>query len=636
MLQIIRDKTSGLIAIVIVALLIVTFAFWGVSYYFDQGGSVVAISVNDTKIDLQEYQRTYQNIRRQWQNFLKDKDGAGDVDDELLKKQTLDSLIERELVNQLDKSLGLHVGANQVRNVINGLQLFHGENGFDNTIYERSVAQLGFTPTMFELKVQEDMLSEQLQSALSESSFVTENEVRLIAGLKNQTRDISYAIIASDKLKEEIIPSAEEIREFYEKNSRDYLEPEKVKIAYLDLSLQQIANGVEVDDEALEDFYAANKADYEVEEQRKIRHITIKTAEAATAEQIKVATDKAEKLIDLLNAGMTFDELAEKHSNDPGPKVEISELGYLTKGIMGEEVDEVMFSLGEGEISSPIVTKNSVDVIKVVKIKGGVKNTFENSREQVEEAYRLSIAENRFFEMSDQLANLSYEHPDTLEIAADELGLKIRESDYFDRTSQSDPLLSDSKIISASFSDEVLNGNNSEVLEIGDNRVVVLRLLERKPEQKKSLEEVRERIVTRIKYERASAMIREKGDEALEKLKSGSSPEQVATDFGFDWVNAKGIKRDNTGINRSVLRTAFKLGRPDAEQAVYGGTSLGSGDYTLVIVKAVNDPDPSSYTKAELDPIRTQLQKLKATADWTHLVKDIRNTSEINIFADRL
>lgn len=634
MLQIIRDKTSGLIALVIVGLLIVTFAFWGVSYYFNQGGEVVAVSVNDTDIDLREYQRVYQSVRRQWQVILEER--GGNIDDELVKKQTLESLIERELINQVNDSLGLRVSAEQVRSVINGVQIFHGENGFDNSLYERSIAQLGYSPVMFEVKIQEDMKSEQLQSALSESTFVTDNEVRLIAGLKNESRDISYAILSSDKLKEEITVSEEEISDFYEKNSRDYLEPEQVKIAYLELSLQKMAAEIEVDEEALLDFYAANKADYDVEDQRKIRHITIKTDSNATAEQISVATARAEELITLLKDGMTFEELSEKYSAGANANIEISEMGFLTRGIMAPEVDEIMFSLAEGEISAPIVTKNSVDVIKLDKIKGGLDNTFENVRESVEHAYRLSIAENQFFETSDQMANLSYEHPDTLDIVAEELGLEIRESNYFNRSSQSDPLLSDSKVISASFSEDVLNGNNSEVIEVGNNRVLVLRVLEHIAEQRKSLDDVRERIVTRMKYEQASADIQARGEAALEKLKNGSDPEQLATDTAFTWTHSTDVKRDNTGINRSVLRTAFKAGKPQAGQAVYGGVSLGSGDYALVIVNRVNDPDASTYTEAEMAPIRTQLQELKAAGNWSQLVKDVRRLSDVNIFADRL
>lgn len=619
---------------VIVALLIVTFAFWGVSYYFNQGGEVVAVSVNDSDIDLREYQRVYQNVRRQWQVILEDR--GGNVDDELVKKQTLESLIEQELINQVTDSLGLRVSAQQVRSVINGVQNFHGENGFDNSLYERSIAQLGYSPVMFEMKIQEDMKSEQLQGSLSESTFVTDNEVRLIASLKNQSRDISYTILSSDKLKEDITVTEEEISDFYEKNSRDYLEPEQVKIAFLELSLQKMAADIEVNEEDLLNYYAANKADYDVEDQRKIRHITIKTDDKATEEQISVATARAEELIALLKGGMTFEELSEKYSDDAKANIEISEMGFLTKGIMTAEVDEVMFSLAEGEISAPIVTKNSVDVVKLEKIKGGLNNTFENVRESVEYAYRLSIAENQFFEATDQMANLSYEHPDTLEVAAEELGLEVRESDYFNRASQSDPLLSDSKVISASFSEDVLNGNNSEVIEVGNNRVLVLRVIEHKVEQKKSLDDVRERIVTRMKYEQARANVRASGEAALEKLKNGSDPEQLATDSAFTWTNSTDIKRDNTGINRAVLRTAFKVGRPQAGQAVYGGVSLGSGDYALVIVKRVNDPDASSYTEAELAPIRTQLQELKVASNWSQLLKDVRRLSNVNIFADRL
>ena len=634
MLQTIRDKTSGLIAIVIVGLLIITFAFWGVSYYFDQGGEVVAIKVNDSDIELREYQRVYQNIRRQFQELLGE--NAGTVDDELVKQQTLDSLVERELINQVNESLNLQISAQQVRGVITSVEAFQGENGFDSYLYERAVAQLGFTPVMFEFQVQEDMKAEQLQTAIAGSEFVTSDEIQLLASLRNQTRDFSYTILSSDELKEGMSFSDEEIEEFYERNISSYMEPEKVRIAYIDLSLQQMAAAVEIDEEELQTYYENNRADYDVEDQRKIRHITISLSENADEKEIAGARARAEELIALLKGGMSFDDLSEKHSSDPNYQVEMSELGFLTRGIMSAEVDEVMFTLEEGAISDPIVTEKSVDVVRVDGIKGGTKNTLDSVREQVEEKYRLSVAETEFFEASDQLANLSYEHPDTLEIAAEELGLRIQESAFFNRDSQDDPLLADRRIKAAAFSSEVLNGNNSDMLEIADNRVVVLRVLEHVSEQRKQLDEVRDRVITRMKYEKASEQVRQTGESILEKLKQGEDPEAVAEQSSIVWTRSTAIKRDNSGINRAVVRAAFKLGRPENNQPVFGGTSLGSGDYALIILEGVNEPESNGLSEQDVATLTEQLERVKTNSNWTQLIKQLRESSEVTIFTERL
>ena len=634
MLQFIREKTSGLIALTIVTLLIITFAFWGVSFYFDQSGEVVAVTVNDTDIDLREYQRIYQGVRRQWQEALGE--NAGELDDDLVKKQTLDSLIERELVNQVNESLKLRVSAAQVRGVINELPAFQGERGFDNFLYERAVSQVGLTPVMFENELQEDMKAEQLQASLAESIIITDNEVQLIAAMRNQSRDFSYTVISSNELKEEIEVSDEDIADFYERNIQDYMEPEKVRIAYIDLALQKIAAGLELDEEALQVYYEDNRANYDVEDQRQIRHITIALPKEQTSADVEEASAKAQQLIDLLKGGMSFDELSEQHSEDPKFNIEMSELGFMTRGIMPAEVDEVMFSLNEGEISNPIPTEKSVDVVRIDKIKGGVKNTLDNVREVVEEAWRVSAAENEYFELNDQLANLAYEHPDSLEIAAEELNLEVQESDFISRETTDDPLLSHNRIKSAAFSDEVMNGNNSELLEVGENRVVVLRVLERVAAKPLALEQVSERIVTRIKYEQASQQVKEKGEAILASLRAGTDAEAVGEEFDVVWTPSSSIKRDNTGINRSVVRTAFRLGRPAQNESLYGGGSLGSGDYALVILTAVNDPDPSTFEETDLDNIRNQLLRLKAGTTWQQLVKDMRETANITIFEDRL
>ncbi|NKB37349.1 MAG: hypothetical protein GKR93_09295 [Gammaproteobacteria bacterium] len=634
MLQIIREKTSGVIAIVIVGLLIVTFAFWGVSYYFDQGGEVVAIKVNDADIELREYQRVYQNVRRQFQELLGE--NAGTVDDELVKQRTLDTLIERELVNQVNETLDLQISAQQVRGVINGLEAFQGGNGFDSYLYERAVLQLGFTPVMFEYQLQEDMKAEQLQNSISGSEFVTTDEINLLASLGNQSRDFSYSVLSSNELKETMSFSDEAIKAYYDSNIKNYMEPEKVRIAYIDLSLQQMASSLDVDEDGLKTFYENNKADYDVEDQRKIRHITISISENAKPDEIDLANQKAESLIALLKSGMSFDELSEKHSADPNLQIEMSELGFLTRGIMAAEIDEVMFSLEEGEISKPILTEKSVDVVRVDKVKGGVKNSLESVREQVEEKYRLSLAETEFFAASDNLANLTYEHPDTLEIAAEELGFSINESGFFNREPNEDPLLADRRIKAAAFSSEVLSGNNSDMLEVADNRIIVLRVLEHVSEQQMPLEEVRERLITRMKHEKASEQVRLSGEKILSQLKEGGDPETIAEQSGIVWTKSTAIKRDNSGINRAVVRTAFRLGRPEDKQAVFGGTGLGSGDYAVIILEAVNEPEPAALKDEEKASIIAQLKRLNANKSWSQLIKDVRESSEVNIFSDRL
>lgn len=621
---------------VIVGLLIIPFAFWGINYYFDGGGVVIAAKVNGVDISFRKYQQTRQNLRQQWQAAL-----GGSIptaQESLLTQQTLDSLVARELLKQSNASAGLRLSDAQVRASIKGLEPFQGENGFNTDIYERTIGQLGLSSKGFEAQMRQDMASEQLQSALIESVFVTRKEAERLALLKNQTRNIHYTLLSSDELKESVEISDKDVEQYYQQQTQEYLEPEKIKIAYIDLSLEQIASQVSFSEDELRAYYDSNRENYDVEGQRKVKQLFVQAGEKSTDEQVKQAKEKAQKLLEIIKSGTSFEDIAELHSDDPGPGIEVTEHGFMTEGIMEPEVDQVMFSMGEGDVSEPIITKLGIHVIKLLKIKGGVVNTFENVREEVESEYRRSLAENQFYELADQLAGLSYENPDTLDIAGDALGLRVHESDFFTRNEQDSALLSEPKILSASFTDDVLiNGNNSEPVELQDNRVVVLRVLERIAQKKKTLDEVRERIVTKLKYEHARLATRQQGDKIIEALRNGTSMEEIANQNAFEWKHATGIKRDDTSVNRLVLRTAFRMGRPKQDKPLYGGNSLGSGDYTVIIIDEVIDAALDTIRQEEeLKPIQDQLQRLFSNNVWSQYVKQLREGADIQIYSNNL
>ncbi|MFQ5659137.1 MAG: SurA N-terminal domain-containing protein [Gammaproteobacteria bacterium] len=635
MLHIVRNWITGWLAIVIVALLIIPFAFWGISYYFGQGGDVNALTVNGTKINLQQYQRAYQTLRQQWQAALGGRIPA--EQEAALKQRTVDSLIERELLKQINASIGLWVNNVQLKETIKSLQPFQGEDGFDTNLYTRAISQLGLSPAAFEQQMRQDMLSEQLQSALIESVFVARTDIEQLAQLENQTRNIDYAVLSSDALKESMVITDDDIHQYYQAHTNFYMEPEKIRIAYIDLSLDRIAADIPVQEDELQSYYNSNRENYDVAEQRKVKQLFFKTGKDAAQEQINRGMAKARKLADLARSGTSFEDIAEQHADDPGPELEMSEHGFMTRGIMEPEVDKVMFNMKEGDISDPIQTKNGIYVLKLEKITGGTANTFENVRDQVEKDYRHNRAETRFFDLADKLATLAYEHPDTLDVAAEEIAIQVQESGFFSRQQQDDALLQNPRIISAAFSDDVLlNGNNSEPIEIGDNRVVVLRVTEHLPEKKKPLQEVRERIITRLKYERARRENQDRGATIIKALRNNVSRDEVAVKYNFEWQHKTAVKRDDVQVNRSVLRTAFRLGRPQPGKPLYGGNLLGSGDYAVVIVNEVNDAETGTLKDEELVTIRDQLQKQLAADTWTRFMRDLKEQADIHVYSKNL
>ncbi len=629
MLLTIRDQLKGWVAVLVFGILIIPFAFWGVNYYFDQAGGVTAVEVNGEEITLAAYQRAYQNIRQQWQSM-----SDGPVLEEstpLLKKQAIDSLVQVELFKQTGRKIGLRVSDQEVWQTVQEISAFNDGNGFSPLLFEAAANQAGMTPAGFTAQIKQDMSAEQLRDALLETDFVMQSEADAFSGLKNQTRDISYVVLSSNELKETIEVTDEQVNSYYEEAGR-YMEPEKVKIAYLVLSLAKVAEEVYLEEGEPEVYFNENRQNYEVEETRKVKQIMLKLPEEPSQAALDEMRAKAEELHGLIKAGREFEEVAVENTGGYADSIEFSEFGFLAKGVLEPEADEVAFTLNEGEISEPVQSRDGFHIIGVDEIKGDTV-TFASVRDEVEQDLRESKGSEQLYELTDRLATLTYENPGTLEVASEELALEIQQSDFVSREAPGVGIIAEPAVISTAFSEEtLLQENNSDVIELDNDRYIVLRVLERRPTQKKPLESVRDEIITQIKYEQASAQMKERGELILEKLNDGQSKETLASEFSLDWKEVEGVARDDENTNRAVLRVAFKAGLPAEGKPGFGGTPLGTGDYAVVIVHSVTKANRETTEKEELDAIHSQLLQTASGATWTEFTKDLQTTADVEIY----
>ncbi len=634
MLQLIRDKVTGWIAAIIMGLLIIPFAFWGINYYFDNGGNVNAASVNGAAVSLQQFQQAYQNLRRQWQDNVGS--SVPTEQETALKQRAIDALVDRELLNQVNADAGLRISDEQLATVIRSLSYFQGATGFDRDIYERTLMSAGLSPAEFETQTRQDLLADQLQNGLAATAFITKTAAGNIARILQQKRDISYAVLSSDAAKEALEISEEDVKQRYEADAEQFMEPEQVRIAYIEIALETIAAEVTETEADLTAYYEANKNRYNLDEQRKYQELFFSVPEGTSAEDKAEIRTKAVTVLDRIRGGATFDALA-KEQDSEHPEFEKIDMDFMTRGIMEPEVDEVLFALNAGETSDILETKTGFRILQVLEIKGGSNNTFADVRVEVEKDYRNSQAEPRYYELADQLVTLAFEHPDSLEVAAEELKLPVRESGFFSRSQQSEELLRDPKVIAASFSEEVLEGgNNSEAIELENDRTVVLRVIDHKPESKKPLEAVREEIVTRLKYERSRDQAKAKGEEILKGLRAEQTKDAVASQYGLTWTDKNGVTRDDNSTDFAILKAAFGLGDPETGKTLVGGASLASGDYAVIIVSGVHKPELAEMDKTQLEAIEAQLNQLNAINGWTRYLKSLRKDADITIFQDNL
>lgn len=626
MLEFIRSRAQGIFAWIIILLITIPFALWGIQEYLGGGRAKPAATVDGASISQAELQRAYLQQRQRLQNMLGKNFNPELFPESTMKPQLLKQLVERELLVQAAADAGMHIGDQQLAATIRSYDVFQQDGQFSPERYRELLARQGMSPSGFEAEVRRDLLVEQSRRAVADSEFVTPAERERQAQLINQQRKIGVLTFDRQKFADQVNISDEQVADYYEKNKQRFVRPEQVKIAYLDLSVAALANDVKVSEEQMRTYYDAHKVNYGAPEERRARHILFKVE----GDDDKQAVDEAKRVREQLVAGeITFAEAAKKYSDDPGSATQGGDLGFFGRKVMDPAFEKAAFGLDEGAISEPVRSSFGYHLIQLEDVRGGETKPFEAVKGQIENEIKRDQARERFYDLTERLANLTYEHPDTLQLAAEELGLKVQESDYFDRQGSGSGVAAQPKVVSAAFSEEVLErGNNSEVLELGPDRLMVVRVADRKPEAQRPLAEVKEQITAQLRKDALRDAVKDAAEQAVEALGKGGEPKTVADEAGAQWETYDAITRDATEPARPIVTKAFEMPHPAADSPEWARVALPSGGQAVVGLFAVEQPELAKELGAEK---REQLLQAYRGAAYDAYIQALRASADIQI-----
>jgi peptidyl-prolyl cis-trans isomerase D len=526
---------------------------------------------------------------------------------------------------------GLRIGDRTLAATITSIDAFHEDGNFSNERYRQLLSAQGMSPGVFEQRVRRDLLAQQLTEAATASAFVTEAEVDIYLRLQQQQRTIAYLTVPLAKFESEVKVSDEEITAYYEQHSQDYMQPERVKVDYLELKLDDLATTVDVDEATVRERYEARKLNFRTPEQRKARHILIKVAQDAPQEAVDAAQKKAADLLARIRGGEDFAEVAKSESDDPGSAKQGGDLGFFGKGVMDPAFEEATFALAKGEVSEPVRSSFGFHLIKLEDIEGGETKPFDEVKDSIKQDIQKERAEQQYYDMAEQLANLTYEHPETLQLAAEQLGLPVKTSDYFSRNGGAG-IAANPKVTAAAFDEEVLaRGHNSETLELARNHMVVLRLNDHQPAMLRPLEEVRAGIVTALETDKATTQAKELSQAVLERIRAGEQPTELAEALGIEWSDKQTIGRDSPEVARPISSAVFAMPHPAENKPASRQLALPSGDQAVVLLYAVENGDPAAADDKARRQARVKLQQAASRAAETSLLAGIRSRTDITI-----
>ena len=635
MLQMIRDRSQGLVVGVIVFLICLTFALFGVQEYLDASGTVVVAEVNGEEVDLKVYQQAFQQMRQRAQAMLGDEFDPDDWTSNEIKLTALDFVVVEHLLLQVVDDANLQISDTQIANYIRGSSQFQQDGVFSPEFFRQMVQALGFTELGFEHRVRKDLVINQLRAGIGATAITPAEELQRLEQYRQQTRDVGFAILGVESFREGIEPTRAEIEAYFAERAEKYRIDERVSLAFLELSIESLMADVTADETSLQAYYEANQSDFVAQEQRNVNHILVKVSRSAKDSEVEVALAKVAELRELALKSDSFEALAKEHSEDIGSRADGGETGFFGRGVMAPEFEEAVFTMAEQEISEPIRTDFGFHIVRLKEIKAGGTKTFDEARADVETSYGREQAEALFFEQAEQLSELVYEQPDSLDGTATMLGLPVQTTDSLSRSELA--VRFSPSVVDAVFEPEVLSeGLNSEPIELSNTRIVVARVVKHSPSSLPSVDDVLANVTQDLIDTRAREAVDASGEALVERLNNGEELEAVLSSANLKWEQIAGATRDSAKLSLAILRAAFRAESGQADAVIYTGVPIGTGDYGVIGVSNVVVPPVEQLNVSDINELRRSVAATRTIAEWMDFVALLKSDSKIESFPDRL
>lgn len=589
MLQNIRDNSQGWIAKTIIGIIVMLLALTGFEAIFNAASNNQnAAEVNGEEISRYDLDQAMNMQRRQLAQQLGQDFDASLLDDRLLRDSALGSLIDRMLLLQSAKSANFAFSSEALDQLILQTPEFQVDGAFSAARFDQVIQQMGYSRLQFRQLLEQEMLIGQLRAGISGTGFVTDQQVDNFARLEMQTRD--FATLTLPAQQEAIEVGDEQIKEYYEANADRFRTPEQVIVEYVEVKKESFFDQVEVSDEELQELYQKQIAN--LAEQRRAAHILIETGGELSDDEAKA---KIDEIATRVKNGDDFAAVAKEASQDPGSASEGGDLGFAGPGVYDPAFEDALYALNEGEVSAPVKSEFGWHIIKLLGVQSPEVPAFESLKPQLVRELKAQQVEQRFVETSKQLEDSAFEASDLAQ-PAQELGLMVQTTEAFGRDG-GEGITANRQVIQAAFSDEVLvDGANSSVIELDPDTSIALRVKEHLKPAAIPLADVREDIVQQLQRSLAAEAARAKGEQLLADLRKGQQPDDG------QWQAVEAATRSQEGVAPALLQAVFRMPRPEQQdKPSYSGVALSNGDYAVVRLNGVNEPEGALTDEEKLN-----------------------------------
>jgi peptidyl-prolyl cis-trans isomerase D len=632
MLQRIGDSLKGYtghtwrkwFAYVVLGLLSLIFAAWGaygiVNLNF--GGSNYAAEANGTKIPLEDARNAWLRQQAQWQQRL----GGAELPAELraqLQNQVLEGLIRNALLNQRTHDLGYRVSRAELRDAVLSEPAFQIGGQYSPDAAKAALAQAGISLDSFEQELQSEVQRLQLEAGIRGSDFLTARELTRVTELEDQERELRYLIVPAEQFKSAVSVEDAAVAAYYKAHASQYMTPESDRLHYAELRLASLIAQQSVSEADVRAAYEKERGQLELPEKRHARHILI------TGKDDAAALAQAQQVLAQAKSGKDFGELAKQYSQDPGSAKNGGDLGWSDRASFVKPFADALFAMKVGEIAGPVKTQFGYHIIRLDETQAGKSKSFEEARPDLEAQLRRDKATDRFGEIQEQLQSKLQEPGADLNALAQEYGLQVQDVAAFEKGAGAAPLGPAPPLQELLFGEPPLAvGRIGGPLLVGDDRLVIVKVLEHHAPEPKPLAAVRDAIVAALSKEQETAAALKAAQSAREQLAGGASFDAVAAQLKLSAEPAHFIGRTDTAVPPQIREAAFALPKP-AGKPEYLAVKLNQGGAAVVAVSAVRSAGPKD-AQARRDRAVQESQHLGEAAARSY-IEQVRRTAEVRV-----
>lgn len=620
-----REGAQGSIAKIVFWLIILSFALAGVGSYLNRPVNTDPAEVNGETITSQALERAYTNERARMESqfgesFAQLASNPAYV--QQLRKSVLDKLVDQLLMDQQADKAQIRIGDEQVKDAIRQMPEFQQDGKFDNERFINLLSRAGLTPKAFSDSIRMDLVRQNWVGGLVSSEFALPSESKRLGALMQQTRDVTVYTVPASHFAAKVSVSDAELDGYYKANQKRFMSPDLVKVSYLLIDSKELAKGIKLSDADAKNYYDQHQELYQTAERRHVAHILISEKDEAKA------NEKAEELLAKIKAGDDFAKLAEANSADTLSARKGGDLEPFEKGVMDPAFEAAAFSLAKpGDVSSVVKSKFGFHIIKLLGVEPQSTKAFEAVKADVIAKLQSEKAHELFLDQQQKLSDLSFENPDSLDMVAEKLGMKVLTSDYISAATTSYPF-SDPKVKQLAFSSDLREQNiNSDVISPAEGVALVLHILDYKPAAVRALAEVKAEVAAAVKNQKAQDEAAKHAKVLEAALAKGEPVDALLKEVGGSSKEHKAVTRNGADLDPAVQQALFRMqkpvdGKPSVELMVQG-----NGDQVVLVLNqvAVSDKENSKM----LPMVEAQLAQGKSAQAYQALLEQARNDGDI-------